>query len=135
MNHWLLKTEPSQYCFNDLLRDKKTTWEGVTNNQALIHLRAMKKGDQAFIYHTGAEKCIVGLAAIASDPYPDPGQGDARLVVVDVKPSRTLPTPVTLAQIKANPAFKTFDLVRIPRLSIMPVPPPHWEKLSRLCGL
>ena len=135
MNNWLLKTEPSEYSFDDLLREKNTRWQGVRNHQALSHLRAMTKGDQALIYHTGDEKQIVGLAAVTSNAYADPDEDDERLVVVDVKALRRVATPVTLAQIKSDPAFKAFDLVRLPRLSVMPVSQPHWETLSRLCGL
>src|ERR671915_1029321 len=97
--HWVLKTEPSEYGFADLARDRRTRWEGVSNPVALKHLRSMLEGDDVLIYHTGNEKALVGLARIASAPYPDPS--DPRLVVVDVEPVRPLPRVVTLAQIKA----------------------------------
>lgn len=126
---WLLKSEPGTYSFSDLTREGSTCWDGVSNPVALGHLRAMKKGDEAFFYHTGAEKAIVGLARIVSDPYPDPKLGDPRRVVVDVAAQRPLDHPVTLAAVKADPRFKDFALVRIGRLSVMPVSPGQWTAL------
>src|SRR5260221_8471441 len=96
-NRWLLKTEPSTYAFADLLREGRTRGEGVSSPAALIHLRAMKTGDEALIYHSGSEKAVVGLARLASDPYPDPELGDPKRVVVDLVPLRTLPHPIPLA--------------------------------------
>jgi predicted RNA-binding protein with PUA-like domain len=128
-NSWLLKTEPSTYSFDDLVRDKRTTWDGVSNPVALSHLRTMRKGDQAFVYHTGTEKAIVGIARVASDPRPDPKLGDPRLVVVDLEPVRALRKPVTLAAVKADRRFADFALVRISRLSVMPVGPDLWKAL------
>src|SRR5271154_3225171 len=107
-NHWLLKTEPSTYSFADLERDKKAVWDGVSNALALKHLRSMKRGDLAFIYHTGDEKQIVGIAEVTSDPYPDPHENDAKLVVVDLKPQKRLPKAVTLAEVKARKEFQDF---------------------------
>lgn len=132
MNRWLLKTEPSTYSFADLVRDKRTTWDGVSNPVALKNIRAMKKGDEALIYHTGDEKAIVGLATIASDPYPDPKDPDPRLVVVDLTPLKPLPHPITLKAVKADPRFEEFALVRIGRLSVMPVSPEQWKALQTL---
>lgn len=129
MAHWLLKTEPSTYSFDDLERDKRTTWDGVSNNLALQHIRAMKKGDLAFIYHSGAEKAIVGVAAIVSDPYPDPKQKDEKLAAVDVAAKERLPHAVPLARVKADKRFAQFALVRMPRLSVMPVPADLWKAL------
>jgi predicted RNA-binding protein with PUA-like domain len=131
-NYWLLKTEPSTYSYVDLERDKRTVWDGVTNPLALKHLRAMKKGDLAFIYHTGAEKQIVGIARVVSDAYPDPRQKDTKLVVVDLKPCEKLPKPVSLADVKARREFADFDLVRIGRLSVMPVSGARWRLICRL---
>ena len=128
MATWLLKTEPNDYSFEDLCREKKTAWDGVKNNTALIHLRNMKKGDQALIYHTGKEKRIVGRARIIKGPYPDPKLNDPKLVVVDLAAGKALKIPVTLAQIKSDARFKEFALVKISRLSVMPVP----ENLERL---
>jgi predicted RNA-binding protein with PUA-like domain len=130
----LLKTEPAEYAFEDLVRDGKTVWDGVTNPLALIYLRAIRKGEDLLIYHTGSVRAIVGLAKAASDPYPDPAKRDPKLAVVDVAPVRLLPRPVTLEIIKANRAFRTFELVRISRLSVMPVSPAIWKAILRLAG-
>ena len=126
---WLLKSEPGTYSFSDLTREGRTCWDGVSNPVALGHLRAMKEGDEAFFYHTGAEKAIVGLARIVSDPYPDPKLGDPRRVVVDIAPLRPLGTPVPLSAVKADSRFRNFALVRIGRLSVMPVSPEEWKAL------
>lgn len=134
MEHWLLKTEPSKYAYQDLEREVRTTWDGVSNPVALRHLRAMKKGDQAFIYHTGDEKAIVGIARVVRAAYPDPRHGDAKLVVVDLEPVRRLPRAVTLAQVKADKRFVDFALARVPRLSVMPVTPVQWKLLLSLAG-
>jgi predicted RNA-binding protein with PUA-like domain len=133
--HWVLKTEPSAYGFPDLVRDRRTRWEGVSNAVALKHLRSMLEGDDALIYHTGNEKSLVGLARIASAPYPDPAQKDERLVVVDVEAGKALPRPVPLAEIKADPAFKELGLVRLSRLSVVPVEPDQWKRLLAMAGL
>jgi predicted RNA-binding protein with PUA-like domain len=131
-NHWLLKTEPSTYSFDDLERDKKAVWDGVSNALALKHLRTMKRGDLAFIYHTGDEKQIIGIAEVTSDAYPDPKEKDARLVVVDLKPRERLARPVTLSEVKADAGFGDFELVRIGRLSVMPVSESRWKKLVKM---
>ena len=130
--HWLLKTEPSDYSFSDLEKDGQTAWDGVTNNLALRHLRSMRKGDLAFIYHTGKEKSVVGIAAVTSAPYPDPERDNPKLVVVDVRAKQRLARPVTLGETKAEPAFSDFLLVRLPRLSIMPVSREHWDLVLAL---
>lgn len=129
MAYWLLKTEPSTYSYDDLLRDKKATWDGVANPVALKNIRGMQKGDQAFIYHTGDEKSIVGIAEVTSSPYPDPKQDDPKLVVVDLKPVERVRKPVPLAAVKARKEFADFALVRIGRLSVMPVTPSQWKNL------
>jgi len=131
-NHWLLKTEPSTYSYADLERDKKAVWDGVSNALALKHLRLMKRGDLAFIYHTGDEKQIVGIADVTSAAYPDPKEKDARLVVVDLKPRERLARPVTLAEVKALTEFRDFELVRMGRLSVMPVSGERWKKLMKM---
>lgn len=120
MNYWILKTEPSDYSYDDLVKDKKTVWDGVANNAALIHMRNVKKGDMGLIYHTGEERQIVGVAKIVSDPYADPKLNDVRLVVFDVRPHKRLKKPVTLAEVKENKKYADFDLVRQGRLSVMP---------------
>jgi predicted RNA-binding protein with PUA-like domain len=134
MARWILKEEPAHYAFEDLVREKATIWDGVTNPLALRHLRTARKGDSAIIYHTGGVKAAVGLAEIASDPFPDPRTGDARLVVVRVKAGAPLPQPVSLAAMKANPKLAGLDLLRIPRLSVVPVGEAHWEEILRMAG-
>ncbi len=109
-------------------------WDGVSNNLALKHLRNIKAGDLAFLYHTGKERALVGIAEVISDPYPDPSRNDTRLVVVDVKAKEELPQSVSLAEVKADSAFSDFPLVRLPRLSIMPVTPPQWNRLLAMAG-
>ena len=132
MAYWLLKTEPDCYNWDDLKRDKKTVWDGVANALALKHIRTMKKGDQAVIYHTGKERQVVGLATIVSEPYPDPKEDDEKLAVVDIKIDKPLDQPVTLSDFKADPAFEGFDLIRISRLSVVPVPPKMWKRMLQL---
>jgi predicted RNA-binding protein with PUA-like domain len=133
--YWLLKTEPSTYSYASLERDGRTAWDGVRNNLALTHLRAMKAGDRVLVYHTGDEKAVVGLAKVARAAYPDPKLDDPRLVVVDIAPEKPLPAPVPLADVKAEPAFKDFALVRMSRLSVMPVNPAQWSRLLEMGGL
>lgn len=130
---WLLKSDPETYSFADLERDGRTRWDGVSNNLALKHLRNIRKGDTALVYHTGEERALVGTAEVVSDPYPDPKQKDPRLVVVDIKAGSRLPRPVPLDEIKRQPGFENFDLVRLPRLSVMPVSEAQWQELMRLC--
>jgi predicted RNA-binding protein with PUA-like domain len=132
MAHWLLKTEPKTYSYADLERQGRARWDGVSNPVALKHLRAMTAGDQAFIYHTGAEKAVVGIARVVSQPYTDPKAKDPRLVVVDLEPQGRLPSPVTLAAVKADPAFAAWELVRLARLSVMPVPAELWRRILAL---
>ena len=129
MAFWLLKTEPSDYAYSDLVREKKTVWDGVSNNLALKYIRQMRKGDLALIYHTGNEKAVVGIAVLISDPYPDPEQNDPRLVVGDVKPKKKLVREISLAEVKSNSKLKDFELVRLPRLSVMPVETKIWKEL------
>ena len=134
MRFWLLKTEPDHYSYADLERDGTTIWDGVANNTALMHIRSMQPGDLALIYHTGDERQAVGLAEITSAPYPDPQAGDPKLVVVDLRPLRRLPRPVTLAAVKADPKFADFALVRQGRLSVVPVTPEQWGTLLQMAG-
>ena len=134
MNFWLLKTEPDNYSYADLERDGATIWDGVANNTALMHIRTMQPGDLALIYHTGDQRQAVGLAEITSAPYADPQAGDPKLVVVDLRPLRRLPQPVTLTAVKADPAFADFALVRQGRLSVVPVTPEQWGKLLGMAG-
>ena len=129
MSYWLLKTEPSTYSFDDLEREKKAVWDGVSNSLALKHIRDMKKGDSAFVYHSGEEKSIVGIAEIISDSYPDPKQKDPKLVVVEIKFTERVKQPVSLSTIKAREEFADFALVRMSRLSVMPVTAGQWKSL------
>ncbi|HET7212309.1 MAG TPA: EVE domain-containing protein [Terriglobia bacterium] len=129
---WLFKSDPEHYSFQDLARDKKTVWDGISNNLALKHLRNVRRGDEVIIYHSGGERAVVGLAEVLSDPYPDPKGQDARLVVVDIAARGTVPRPVSLDEIKKRTELKDFDLVRLPRLSVMPVSEKHWKSIFSL---
>jgi predicted RNA-binding protein with PUA-like domain len=131
---WLFKEEPSSYNFDALVKDGKTVWSGVKNPLAQKHLHAVKKGDRIFYYHTGNEKAIVGVARALGDAYPDPQDKTGRHAVVEVAPVKKLGRPVTLAELKADPAFKTFPLVRLPRLSVMPVTSAEWTRIEKLGG-
>jgi predicted RNA-binding protein with PUA-like domain len=124
---WLFKTEPSVYSFQQLQKDKKTMWDGVANNLALKHLKDIKKGEEIFIYHTGDEKAAVGIAMALGGAYANPEEDDPKLLVVDIEVGKPLPKPVTLAEVKAHPKLKNFDLVRNSRLSIMKVTDEQWE--------
>ncbi len=119
MNYWLVKTEPDTYSWNDLLKDKKTIWDGVRNFQARSHLKKMEKGDIVFIYHTGEEKAIIGQAHVTKPAYPDPK--DAEWVVVELSAQKQLKKPITLAQIKSDKRLSDMVLVRASRLSVQPV--------------
>ena len=132
MAYWLLKTEPTSYSWDDLVRDKSATWDGVSNTLALKHIRSMKKGDLALVYHTGTERRAVGVAEVKTNPYPDPKEDDEKLAVVDLKPKKKLPQPVSLSDIKADRAFAGWEFLRIGRLSVVPVPPPMWRRLLEL---
>jgi predicted RNA-binding protein with PUA-like domain len=132
MGRWLLKTEPSTYAFAQLQREQRSVWDGVRNPLALKHLAQMKKGDDVFIYHTGAEKAVVGTASVLGPAYPDPERDDPRLLVVDMKAGEALPRPVTLAEIKADARFEGWELVRLPRLSVMPVSAEQWSAIERM---
>ena len=134
MSYWILKTEPSAYSFDDLAGEKTAVWDGVKNPLALKHLRAMQPGDEVLIYHTGDEKAAVGLARVTKAAYPDPKKKDPKLVVVELKAGPPLKTPVTLAIIKADPAFKDLALVRMPRLSVVPATAAQWQRILRLAG-
>jgi len=132
--NFLFKEEPTHYAFDDLARDRKTVWSGVKNPLAQKNLRSVRKGDRIFYYHTGDEKAVVGIAKAASDAYPDPKDRSGKMAVVDVAPVGKLPRPVTLAEIKATKSLASMPLVRISRLSVMPVTDAEWaviEKLAR----
>lgn len=132
MAHWLFKEEPTHYSFDDLMKDKKATWDGVRNNLALKHMRSIKKNGLILYYHTGSEKAAVGIAKGTSNAYADPKVKDPKIVVVDIIPMEKLKRPVTLAEIKANTKFKNFELVRISRLSVMPIPDTLWNEIMKM---
>ena len=134
MATWLFKTEPSTYSYADLVRDGKAVWDGVSNPVALKNLRACKKGDRVIVYHTGDEKALIGLAEITQEAYPDPKQKNEKLVVVDLRPGKKLKRPVTLAEVKARKEFADFALVRLPRLSVMPVSDAQFALLMKLAA-
>jgi predicted RNA-binding protein with PUA-like domain len=130
--NWLMKEEPTHYSFDDLVRDGRTSWTGVKNPLAQKHLRAVAKGDRIFFYHTGNEKAVVGIARAAGAAYPDPADEAGKLYAVDVEPVKKLKQPVTLAAIKADRAFASFPLVRLPRLSVMPVSEAEWKRIEAM---
>jgi len=132
--NWLFKEEPTHYSYDDLVADGRTVWSGVKNPLAQKHLHAVRRGDRIFYYHTGGEKAVVGIAKALKDAYPDPQDRTGRLAVVDVAPVKKLGRPVTLGAIKADPAFKTFPLVRISRLSVMPVTDAEWSRIEKMAA-
>ena len=134
-NYWLAKQEPSGprgYNFSTLQKEKTTVWDGVHNNLALKHMRNMKKGDSVLYYHTGDERQAVGMMTVTSKPYSNPEEDNERFVVVDVKYKRQLDKPVSLEQMKKEKSFKNWELLRISRLSVMPVPKTIWDKIISL---
>jgi predicted RNA-binding protein with PUA-like domain len=133
--YWILKTEPSNYSFADLERDGGTVWDGVSSPAGLLNIRRMHSGDLALVYHTGDERRLVGLAEITSEPYADPALDDPKRVVVDIRPLGRLERTVTLAEIKADPAFAMLGLVREGRLSVVPADEPSWQKLIAMSRL
>ncbi len=132
--NWLVKEEPTHYAFDALVKDGRAVWSGVRNALAQKHLRAVEEGDRIFYYHTGEEKAVVGIAKALSAAYQDPEDATGKYVAVDIGPVKRLPRPVTLAEIKADPAFKDFPLVRIARLSVMPVTDAEWARIARMAG-
>jgi predicted RNA-binding protein with PUA-like domain len=129
---WLVKEEPENYSFDQFAKDGRTVWSGVKNPVAQRNLRAMKKGDQVFYYHTGKEKAVVGTARVLAPATPDPKDKSGKLVVVELEPGKKLRRPVTLAEIKASGQFADWALVRIPRLSVMPVTEDQWEAVEEM---
>jgi predicted RNA-binding protein with PUA-like domain len=130
--NFLFKEEPEHYSFDDLVRDGKTVWSGVRNPVAQKHLRSVKKGDRIFFYHTGKVKAIVGIAKAAADARPDPSDKAGKLFAVDVVPVEKLPGPVTLSEVKGDPFFQDFALVRVSRLSVMPVSEKEWTRIEKM---
>lgn len=135
MAYWLIKSEPDKYSWADMLRDKRTIWDGVRNHSAAINLRTMKIGDRAFFYHSNVGKEVVGIVEIVREHYLDPKDEAQRFPAVDVAPVETLANPVTLAAIKADPFFADFDLVRLSRLSVASVGDAHWEKIMQMANV
>jgi predicted RNA-binding protein with PUA-like domain len=130
MNYWLVKTEPDTYSWSDLVRDSQTVWDGVRNFQARSNMKKMQKGDIVFVYHTGAEKAIVGEAVVAQAAYPDPA--DEEWVAIDLKAGKALKNPVSLAQIKSDKRLKDMVLVRASRLSVQPVQANEYQLIKEL---
>jgi len=134
MTSWLFKTDPDTYSWQDLKTKKREVWDGVHNALALKHLRAVKEGDEILIYHSGNEKAIVGIARAVSAPYPDPKGKTGKLFVIDLSPEKNFTKPVSLSAIKAEPALKDWELVRMSRLSVMPVSPTQRKLLFQLAS-
>ena len=134
MAHWLVKSEPAKYAFDDLVRDGKTVWDGVRNNQAAIYLRTMKVGDEVFYYHSQEGLAIVGVAKVARESFPDPTDASGRFVAVELTPVRPFKRPVTLAEIKATPALAGMTMLRLFRLSVTPVTDAEWATIRKLGG-
>ena len=132
MTHWLMKSEPESYSWQDLVRDGATEWDGVRNNAARLHLKAMKAGDEAFFYHSMSDKAVVGVMRIVREAQPDPK--DADWVSVRVEPVKPLAAPVTLAAIKAEPALAKMELIRQSRLSVAPVREEEWRKVLEMAA-
>ncbi len=130
MAFWLMKSEPGSYSWDDLVRDRRTEWDGVRNNAARLHLKAMKAGDQAFLYHSMTDKAVVGIMRIVGAAQPDPKDPD--WVSVRVEPVRPLERPVTLKDIKAEPSLAKMELIRQSRLSVAPVRDEEWRKLLEM---
>ena len=133
MAHWLMKSEPSSYSWQDLVRDGSTEWDGVRNNGGRLHLWAMKRGDEAFFYHSMDERAVIGVMRIAREAAPDPR--DANWVSVKVEPVRELDRPVTLKEIKAEPRLAKMELIRQSRLSVAPVREEEWAVVMELSRL
>ena len=135
MAAWLLKTEPSQYSFTDLQREGQTIWDGVSNALALKNMARIRSGDPLFIYHTGSERAVVGTAVAAGAPFPDPNADDPRLLVMEISSGEPLPQPVPLAVVKEDPVLSQCELVRLPRLSVVPLDEMQRRRLLELGGL
>ena len=134
MKRWLIKSDPQEYSADHLAEDGQTIWDGVSNPLAQKNLREMSKGDPVLIYHTGEERAVVALGHVAVSPKPDPDDASGKLSVVTIAFDKRFKSPVTLADIKAEPAFANFDLVRLGRLSVLPVPGAHWNRLMKMAG-
>jgi predicted RNA-binding protein with PUA-like domain len=134
MAYWLVKSEPNKYAFSELQRDGKTVWDGVRNNAAALHLKAMKLGDEVLYYHSQEGLEVVGVAKVVKESFLDPSDPAGRFVAVELAPVRALPKPVTLAQMKATPALSGLEMIRQGRLSVSPVRPEEWTAILKMAG-
>lgn len=134
MAYWLVKSEPNKYSFDDLRRDGRTVWDGVRNNTAALHLKAMKTGDEVLYYHSQEGLEVVGVARVTGESFIDPSDPAGRFVAVELAPVRALAKPVTLAQMKANPALAEMAMLRLFRLSVSPVRPAEWKAILAMAG-
>jgi predicted RNA-binding protein with PUA-like domain len=134
MAYWLVKSEPSTWSWDDQVKAKVTNWSGVRNHQAAANLKAMKKGDRAFFYHSNEGKEIVGIVEVVKEAYPDPSDESGKFVMVDVKAVGKMPKPVTLAQVKTTPVLKDMALIRLSRLSVQPVTDKEWAMVNKMGG-
>jgi predicted RNA-binding protein with PUA-like domain len=133
-SYWLVKSEPAKYAYADLERDGKTVWDGVRNFAAASHLKAMKTGDQVFYYHSQEGLAVVGVAEVVREAFPDASDPTGRFVAVELKPVRELKRPVTLQEMKANPALSKLEMIRQGRLSVSPVRPEEWSAILKMAG-
>jgi predicted RNA-binding protein with PUA-like domain len=134
MAHWLVKSEPNTYSFDDLQRDGRTVWDGVRNNAAALHLKAMRQGDEVLFYHSQEGLAVVGIARVAREAFPDASDPAGRFVAVELEPVRPLRTPVTLAEMKAQPALSDMAMLRQSRLSVSPVKPDEWAAILAMAS-
>jgi predicted RNA-binding protein with PUA-like domain len=135
MAYWLVKSEPSSYSWDQMVKDGRTFWSGVRNFQAAANLKAMKKGDRAFFYHSGEEKAVVGIVEVVKEYYPDHTDESGKFGMVDVKAAGAVKTPVTLAAIKAEPKLKSLALIRQSRLSVVPIDDASWRLICGMAGV
>ena len=131
---WLVKSEPNSYSFDDLQRDGRTVWDGVRNNAAALHLKAMRAGDEVLFYHSQEGKAVVGVARVAREAFPDPSDPAGRFVAVELAPVRPLPRPVTLAEMKAAPGLANMAMIKLFRLSVSPVTSDEWKIVLNMAG-
>lgn len=134
MAHWLVKSEPNAYSFDDLVRDGRTVWDGVRNNAAALHLKAMKTGEEVLFYHSQEGKAVVGIAKVAKTAFPDKSDPTGRFVAVELMPVRPLKKEVTLADMKAEPKLKGMEMLRQSRLSVSPVSDDQWKAILKMAG-
>ena len=134
MAHWLVKSEPNTYSFDDLVRDRGTVWDGVRNNAAALHLKAMKVGEEVLFYHSQEGKAVVGIAKVAKTAFPDKSDPTGRFVAVELVPVRALKNEVTLADMKAEPKLKGMEMLRQSRLSVSPVSDDQWKVILKMAG-